>query len=167
MKVKDKEFEILISKNEIDSITSNLANQINLDFKDKEPLFIIMMNGAFIFASDLLRKISGSCEIELIRYSSYRGTTSLGEAKSHNLIPSKVFERNIIIIEDIIDTGITMDTFLSDLNKNNPKSISIISLLTKPDAFQKDIFIKYVGKQIENKFVVGYHKYHLFFYKQH
>ncbi len=156
MKLNDKEFEIFIPADEIAGIISRLAASINHDFAGKNPFFIIMLNGAFVFAADLLREITVSNEVGFVSLSSYKGTQTSGQVKVHTCIPDKVKDRHVIILEDIVDTGITMNFFLSELKKFSTKSISIVSLFVKPDVLQQKVHVDYVGREIENRFIVGY-----------
>lgn len=156
MKILDKEFDLFISAKEIDSIVCHLASEVNRDFKDKNPYFLVMMNGAFMFASDFLRKITIRNKLSFIKYKSYNGMQSSGKVVSEMMIPSDVQDRDVIIIEDIVDTGLTMQAFLEDLKQFQPKSVSIVSFLMKPDSLKCKFPVKYLGKAIENKFVVGY-----------
>jgi len=156
MKLNGKEFEIYISAEEMAEIVSRLAVSINRDFVEKEPFFIIMLNGAFMFAADFLREITVSHEVGFVRASSYEGTQTTGKVKVHTPIPDKIKDRHVVILEDIVDTGITMNYFLSELKKIPTKSISIVSLFVKPDVLRGKVKIDYVGKEIENRFIVGY-----------
>ena len=156
MRVLDKEFEVYISAHEIDSIVTRIASELNQDFKDRIPYFLVMMNGAFMFASDLLRKVSLSSNLAFVKYTSYEGLQSSGKVTSEMGIPKDVENRDVVIIEDIVDTGLTMQAFMNDLKQFHPKSVSIVSFLTKPDKLECDIKVHYIGKAIENRFVVGY-----------
>ena len=156
MKLNDKEFEIFISANEIADIVSHLAVSVNRDFAGKDPFFIIMLNGAFMFAADFLRKITVSHEVGFVSLSSYKGMQTSGQVKIYTAIPEKIKDRHVVILEDIVDTGVTMDFFLSELSKFSAKSVSIVSLFIKPDALQQKIHVDYIGKEIENRFIVGY-----------
>ncbi len=156
MELNGKEFEMYISAGEMAEIISRLALSVNRDFAGKEPFFIIMLNGAFMFAADFLRKITVSHEVDFVRVSSYEGTQTSGKVKIHSHIPDKIKDRHVVILEDIVDTGITMDFFLSELKKYQTKSISIVSLFVKPDVLQQKITVDYVGREIENRFIVGY-----------
>ena len=154
--LKDKIFELFISDNEINDIVSEIANKIN-DSEIKDPLFIAVLNGSFLFASDIMRKINlPNAEISFIKLASYSGTESLGEVQELIGINSDLSGRNIVILEDIIDTGNTLEKIMSLLNSQHVNDIRIATLLFKPDAYKKDILIDYIGKSIENKFVVGY-----------
>ncbi len=154
--LKDKIFELFISDNEINDIVSEIANKIN-DSEIKDPLFIAVLNGSFLFASDIMRKINlPHAEISFIKLASYSGTESLGEVQELIGVNSDLSGRNIVILEDIIDTGNTLEKIISLLNSQHVNDIRIATLLFKPDAYKKDIRIDYIGKSIENKFVVGY-----------
>lgn len=156
MELNGKQFEMYISAEEMAEIVSRLAADVNHDFAGKEPFFIVMLNGAFMFAADFLRKITVSHEMAFVRVSSYLGTQTTGKVKVLSSIPQKIKNRHVIILEDIVDTGITMDFFLSELKPYQPQSISIASLFVKPEVLQKKITVDYVGKEIENRFIVGY-----------
>jgi hypoxanthine phosphoribosyltransferase len=156
MKLNDKEFEIFISADEIADIVYRLADSVNRDFAEKNPFFIIMLNGAFVFAADLLRKITASHEVGFVSLSSYKGMQTSGQVKVYTAIPEKIKDRHVVILEDIVDTGVTMDFFLSELSKFSAKSVSIVSLFVKPEVLQQKINVDYVGKEIENRFIVGY-----------
>ncbi len=156
MKILDKEFDVYIPAEEIDSIVCHLASEVNRDFKDKNPYFLVMMNGAFMFASDLLRKITIRNKLSFIKYKSYNGMQSSGKVVPEMMIPSDVKDRDVVIIEDIVDTGLTMQAFLEDLKQFQPRSVSIVSFLMKPESLKCKFPVKYLGKAIENKFVVGY-----------
>ena len=156
MKLNNKEFEIFITANEIAEVVSRLADSVNRDFAGKEPFFIIMLNGAFMFAADFLRKITVSYEVGFVSLSSYKGMQTSGQVKVYTAIPEKIKGRNVVILEDIVDTGSTMDFFLSELKKFSAKSVSIVTLFVKPDVLKQKIEVDYVGKEIENRFIVGY-----------
>jgi len=156
MYLNDKKFELYISAKEIAAIVERLANAVNQDFEGKNPYFIIMLNGAFIFAADFLRKITVSCEVGFVRCTSYEGMQTSGKVKYSSSVPAKVKGRHVVIIEDIIDSGNTMHFFLAEIAKSHPESVSIACLLAKPGALEHEIHIDYLGKTIGNRFVVGY-----------
>lgn len=156
MKILDKNFEPYISEIEIQKKVKELASQISKDFKDKDPLFIVLLNGAFLFASDLLKNIEVPCELSFIKVSSYCGTESSGEVDCLIGLKENPENRHIILIDDIIDTGLTMDRVILDLKAHNPASVSTASLLLKPGAFHKKFSPDYIGFEIPNDFVVGY-----------
>ncbi len=154
--IKDKIFEIFISEDEISSIVHSMANQIN-NSGVKDPLFIAVLNGSFIFAADIMRKINiPNCEISFIKLSSYLGTETTGKVNELIGLGKNIRNRNVVILEDIIDTGITLEKIMSLLEKEEVADIKVATLLFKPEAYKKDIEIDFIGKSIPNDFVVGY-----------
>jgi hypoxanthine phosphoribosyltransferase len=154
--IKDKIFEIFISEDEISSIVHSMANQIN-NSGVKDPLFIAVLNGSFLFAADIMRKINiPNCEISFIKLSSYLGTESTGEVNELIGLGKNIRNRNIVILEDIIDTGITLEKIIILLEKEEVADIKVATLLFKPEAYKKDIEIDFIGESIANDFVVGY-----------
>ena len=154
--IKDKIFEIFISEDEISSIVHSMANQIN-NSGVKDPLFIAVLNGSFLFAADIMRKINiPNCEISFIKLSSYLGTETTGEVNELIGLGKNIRNRNVVILEDIIDTGITLEKIMSLLEKEEVADIKVATLLFKPEAYKKDIEIDFIGKSIPNDFVVGY-----------
>ena len=154
--LKDKTFEIFIPETEIAAMVHSVANAIN-NSGIKNPLCIAVMNGAFLFAADLMRKITiPNTEISFIKLSSYGGTETTREVSKLIGVENNISGRNIIVLEDIIDTGITLEKIITLLEKENVADIKIATLLFKPDAYTKDIHIDFIGKLIPNDFVVGY-----------
>ena len=152
----NKTFEAFIPETEISAIVHSMANQIN-NSGVKDPLFIAVMNGAFLFASDIMRKINiPNTEISFIKLSSYSGTQTTGKVSELLGIEDNISGRNIIVLEDIVDTGITLEKIIKLLEKENVADIKVATLLFKPDAYQKQINIDFIGKSIPNDFVVGY-----------
>jgi hypoxanthine phosphoribosyltransferase len=152
----DKIFNILISEDEIKLKVDELAARINNDYNDKSPVFIVVLKGAIFFAVDLLKKINLNIEIRTISAKSYGNSmTSTGEVliNSHNLY---IENRDVIIIEDIIDTGLTLDTLISNIKKFNPASIECAVFLSKPEQRKIEVPVKYLGIEIPSDFVVGY-----------
>ncbi|HSN50133.1 MAG TPA: hypoxanthine phosphoribosyltransferase [Bacteroidales bacterium] len=156
IKVKDKEFQISIPAVKINLIVQELANQINRDYEGKNPIFLSILNGSFIFAADLIRKITIPCEISFVKFSSYSGTSSTENVKELIGLSEDVGGRHVIIIEDIVDTGITMELLLEDVKKLNPASVKLACFTFKPEAFRKTFRIDYLGISIPNDFIVGY-----------
>lgn len=156
MRIKDKEFEILISDEELKAKIKTLAESINKDYKGKQPLFIAILNGAFMFASDLLKEIDLECGISFIKLSSYQEMSHTGIVTELIGLSENIFKRDIIVIEDIIDTGGTMKSVLDEFNDRGASSVAVVSLLLKPGALQNSLDIKYVGFEISDEFVVGY-----------
>jgi len=157
IKLKDKEFGVSLDADEIQKIIKQLAQKINNDFKDKEtPLFISILNGSFMFTADLLKQIDFNCEITFLKLSSYLGTSTTGNVKELIGINEKIQGRHVIVLEDIVDTGITLEQIVHELTKLKPADIRISTFLFKPDAYKKDIKIHYIGKEIPNDFIIGY-----------
>ena len=152
----NKTFEVFIPETEISAIIYSMANNIN-EARIKDPLFISVLNGSFMFSSDIMKKITlPNTEISFVKLSSYSGTETTGEVSELIGLGQDIRNRNIIILEDIIDTGITLEKIMVLLKKENVADIKVATLLFKPEAYTKDIPIDYIGKSIENKFVVGY-----------
>ncbi len=156
IKVLDKEFTPYISQVVIESAISRIANQINKDMQDKNPLFLVMLNGAFMFAAELLKNIKIDCETSFVKYSTYNGTQSTCEAKELIGLNNSLKDRNVVIIEDIIDSGFTMNCLVKKLQSMEVASVKIATMLFKPDAFKFDYKIDYIGMNIGNEFIVGY-----------
>jgi adenylate kinase len=156
VKILDKEFEKYINADQLDKITARLANQINKDYAEKDPLFLVVLNGAFMFASDLLKRIEIACDVSFIKLSSYEGLSRKGEITEIIGLTTSVSNRHVILVEDIVDTGNTVNYLKNSLKKEEVKSVEIATLLLKPDIFHKKYEVRYVGMNIPNKFVVGY-----------
>jgi hypoxanthine phosphoribosyltransferase len=156
IRVIDKDFEVFITSDEIDQAVEGVAQKINAQYKGKKPLFIVILNGAFMFASDLFKKLEIECEVSFVKLSSYQGTHTTGKVKSLIGLNESIAGRHIIIVEDIIDTGITMENLLGQLDAMHPADIGIATLLFKPQAFQKDFKIDFIGLDIPNDFILGY-----------
>ena len=133
-----------------------IAGQINTDLNVKNPLLLVILNGAFVFAADLLRDVTIPCEVSFIRLASYEGTSSTGEVKQLIGLNEDIEGRTVVIVEDIIDSGLTMQELLLMLTKKNPKEIRIASLFVKPNNLKVDLNIHYRCFDIENDFIVGY-----------
>lgn len=154
--VLDKSFVPYLSKAEIHSAIEQMAQKINADYEGKKPLFIAILNGSFMFASDLFKQIEIPAEISFIKLASYKGTKSSGSIVTAIGLESDVFERDVIIVEDIVDTGKTLSEFLPQLMHQQPRSLKICALLHKKEATKYPIQIDYMGFEIPNLFVVGY-----------
>lgn len=156
VKLHDKSFDTYLSEEVIQAKIKELATQINTDYADKKPLFIAILNGSFMFAADLFKHLSIDAEICFIKLASYQGMKSSGNVVTAIGLDQDLFGRDIVIIEDIVDTGKTLHDFLPKLEHQQPASLRIASLLHKPEATQFPFDIHYVGFSIPNKFVVGY-----------
>ena len=156
IKVHDKEFVPYLTSNEIAQQVVRVASEINRDYEGKKPLFIAILNGAFIFAADLFKHITLESEICFIKLASYKGVKSTGKVITAIGLDVDLYNREVIIVEDIVDTGKTLAQFLPQLEHHHPASLKIASLLHKPDAMIHPIKIDYLGFTIPNKFVIGY-----------
>ncbi len=156
IKVKDKAFAISIPEEELKQQIKRVADEINRDYEGQEPVFLAVLNGSFIFAADLLREIDLPCEISFVKLASYQGTTTTGSIREVIGLNIDITGRPVIIVEDIVDTGLTMAHMLETLQKQNPASIDICTLLLKPSKLQVKLDIRYCCKEIPDDFVVGY-----------
>jgi len=156
IKVHDKTFEIYLSEETIQEKIRELAGQINKDYNDKRPLFIAILNGSFMFAADLFKYITIDAEICFIKLASYRGMKSTGNVVTAIGLDVDLYGRDVVIIEDIVDTGKTLTEFLPKLNHQQPSSLKIVALLHKAEATKYPLTIDYIGFTIPDKFVVGY-----------
>jgi hypoxanthine phosphoribosyltransferase len=156
MQIKDLEFKKFISKSKVQQQVRSLAEQINIDYKDKSPLFLPILNGSFIFAADLVKQIEVPCRVSFVKVSSYAGTASSGQLKTLIGLEESLFNQDIIIIEDIVDTGLTLEKIVKELKSLGTKSVEVVVLLRKQKARGNLLKIKYVGFEIENEFVLGY-----------
>jgi len=154
--VKDKKFSLFIKFEEIETAITKVAEGINNDFKDQTPLFLVILNGAFMFAADLFKKIEIDCEVSFVKLASYSGTQTTSRVKELIGLSEDIKGRSIVIIEDIVDTGITMESMIDQLREKEAKDVKIATLLFKPDAFIKEYKIDYIGMKIPNDFIVGY-----------
>lgn len=154
--VHDKQFEPFLSKAVLSARIKELAAQLNTDFKGKRPLFIAILNGAFMFAADLFKELKIDAEICFIKLASYKGTKSSGHVITAIGLDIDIIGRHVVILEDIVDTGKTLSEFLPQVMHQQPASLHLVSLLFKPDALVYPVTIHYLGFSIPNKFVVGY-----------
>ena len=154
--VKDKSFSLFISEKEILKEVKRIATQINKDYAGKEPVFLAVLNGSFIFASDLMKEVHLPCEISFVKLASYQGVNTTGQIREVIGLNVDLTDRPVIIVEDIVDTGLTMAHMLDVLKQQNPASIDICTLLLKPGKLQVDLDIKYCCREIPNDFIVGY-----------
>jgi hypoxanthine phosphoribosyltransferase len=154
--ILDKSFKPYLTSSEISIAIQKIADQINLEYLDKNPLFIAILNGSFIFASDLFKKINVPAEISFIKLASYQGTKSTGNVITAIGLETDLFDRHVVVLEDIIDTGKTLSAFLPQLQHQQPKSLKVCTLLHKKEATKYPIDIDYLGFEIPDLFVVGY-----------
>jgi hypoxanthine phosphoribosyltransferase len=154
--ILDKKFKPFLNETEIKVAINRMANEINNDYNGKNPLFIAILNGAFMFASDLYKQITIPSEISFIKLASYKGTKSTGSVITAIGLEEEVYDRDVIILEDIIDTGKTLSQFAPQLAHQQAKSVKICSLLHKKECTKHPIEIDYLGFTIPDLFVVGY-----------
>lgn len=156
VRLGDKTFIPYLTEEKISAAVRSVALKINEDYAGRNPLFLVVLNGSFLFAADLLRCVNCDCEVSFVKFSSYEGTSSTGKVKELIGLNEHLEGRHVIIVEDIVDTGNTIVQLMDDLRKRNPESVKIAALLFKPEAYRKDVKIDYVGMDIPNAFIVGY-----------
>ena len=156
IQIKDKQFALSIPEAQIQTAVRNVAEAINRDLAETNPLFICVLNGAFMFAGDLMKTVNFPCEITFIKLSSYDGLYTTGTVKEIIGLNESVVGRTVVVVEDIVDTGITMERILGSLRAKGAKEIRVATFLQKPEALQRDITVDYVAMKIPNDFIVGY-----------
>ena len=156
IQVFDKTFEPYITATQINEQIKKIAAQLNIDYAGKRPLFIAILNGSFMFASDLFKELTIDAEICFIKLASYKGTKSTGNVITSIGLDIPLTDRHVIIVEDIVDTGKTLDAFLPQLINQQPVTLKIASLLHKPEALQFPVTIDYLGFEVPNNFLLGY-----------
>ncbi len=156
IQVKDKKFTPYLTAAQIDEQVKRLAAEINKDYKGKSPLFIAILNGSFMFASDLFKELTIEAEICFIKLASYKGTKSTGQVITSIGLDATLTDRHVIVLEDIVDTGKTLNEFLPQLTNQQPISLKIAALLHKPEALTYPITIDYLGFNVPDKFLLGY-----------
>jgi hypoxanthine phosphoribosyltransferase len=156
VQLNDKKFTPYLTVTQIDEQIKRVASELSKDYEGKRPLFIAILNGSFMFASDLFKELSIECEICFIKLASYKGTKSTGQVITSIGLDATLTDRHVIIIEDIVDTGKTLHEFLPQLINQQPASLKIAALLHKPEALAYPIKIDYLGFNVPNKFLLGY-----------
>jgi hypoxanthine phosphoribosyltransferase len=156
IRIHDREFVKSISREEIDKEIKRVAAQINHDYAGKRPLFLGVLNGSFMFVADLLKNIELECEISFVKLSSYQGTETTGQVREVIGLSESLEGRDVIILEDIVDTGHTMHKMMQSLKNSNPASVEIASLFVKPARMQVPVDVKYALFTIPDRFIVGY-----------
>ena len=154
--VIDKTFEVSIKEATIKQRIRELAQQMSRDLDGKNPLFLAVLNGAFIFAADLMREMTIPCEISFVKLASYQGTTSTGSIKEVIGINEDLTNRNIIILEDIVESGLTIKRMIEQIGTRNPASVQVCTLFFKPEKLKEDLKLDYVAFSIPNDFILGY-----------
>lgn len=157
VKILDKTFELYIPYEKLRSVVEVMADKMNGELADKNPLFLCILNGSFMFAAELFKRISIiESEISFVKLASYDGDKTTGKVKQLIGLNENIEGRTVVILEDIVDTGITIDNIIGQLEKLNPKEVKIATLLLKPESLQKEVPLDYVGLEIPNDFIVGY-----------
>jgi hypoxanthine phosphoribosyltransferase len=154
--ISDKRFKHYLTHEQIQLSLRNIADKINAEYAGKKPVFLVVLNGAFMFATDLLKMIQIECEVSFIRLASYQGMQTTHVVKEIFGIENELKGKHVIMLEDIIDTGITMEHLLKKISENGAESIKVATLLFKKEKFEKNYHIDYIGFTIPNDFVVGY-----------
>ena len=156
MKIKDLEFKKFISAAKIEEKVKSLATEINQDYKDKAPLLLPILNGSFIFAADLVRELKLDCRVSFVKHSSYQGTQSTGQLNTLIGLNESLFGQDLIIIEDIMDTGLTLGKVVKELSDLGTRSVEVVTLIRKTPARNHALQPKYIGFDIDDEFVLGY-----------
>ncbi|MGV8995047.1 MAG: hypoxanthine phosphoribosyltransferase [Flavobacterium sp.] len=156
IQIHDKHFVPFISRKELDFAVASMAKQVENDFGDEVPLFVGVLNGAFMVVSDFMKHYSRPCEVSFVKMSSYEGTSTTNEVKELIGLNQDLSGRSVVVIEDIVDTGNTVAELKKIFKAKGVKSFKIATLFFKPDAYTQDIKLDYVGIRIPNKFIVGY-----------
>jgi hypoxanthine phosphoribosyltransferase len=156
VKIKDKTFKLSVPEAEIMKSIQIVANQLNRDYEGKEPLLLSVLNGSFMFAADLIRMLRMPCEISFVKMSSYEGTSTMGAVKQLIGLNQDIAGRDVIIVEDIVESGITMAEMIKLLNEKHPASVRVCTLLQKPNCLRIPLTVDYVAMKIPDDFIVGY-----------
>lgn len=156
MRIKGIDFIEFISEEEIQQKVKSLASEINAAYKDKSPVFLPVLNGSFMFAADLLKDITIPSRISFVKVSSYEGQSSTGQLKTIIGLDESLFKQDVLIVEDIVDTGLTLTKIVDELKSLGTGSVEVVSLLRKKPAREKGIKVKFTGFEIDNEFVLGY-----------
>jgi len=156
IQIKDKTFALSIDAESIQKEVTRVANEISRDLKDEDPVFISVLNGSFMFTGDLMKQINIPSKVTFVKLASYEGVASTGVIKEVVGLSEDIQGKTVVIVEDIVDTGLTMQRLLETLGTRNPKAIHIATLLVKPDKLQVELDIKYCAMRIPNDFIVGY-----------
>lgn len=156
MKIKHLEFVEFIQERRVAEVVRSLAGKISADYKDKVPVFLPVLNGSFIFAGDLIKLITIPSKVSFVKVSSYSGTQSTGQPRTLIGLEESLFNQHVIIVEDIVDTGTTLEKIISELESLGTRSVEVVALIRKQPARAKELSVKYVGFDIDNEFVLGY-----------
>ncbi len=156
MQIKDLHFKPFITEAELQEMVAGLAAQVNRDYRGLDLVVCPILTGAFMFGADLVRRLEVPCEVNFVRYSSYQGLASTGEVNCALPFTDTVRGRHLLLVEDVVDSGLSVQRILADARRFNPASIRVCALFFKPDAFRGDYHVDYIGRPIGNEFIVGY-----------
>ncbi len=156
VKIKDKIFERYLSAEDIERAINFIGDKMNTDFAGKKPLFLSVLNGSFLFAADLMKTLTIDCEISFVKLASYEGTETTGNVRTLIGFNEEIENRTVVILEDIVDTGNTLQHMFTQLAQYKPLEVKVATLLFKPEAYTKDMKIDYIGFEVPNEFVVGF-----------
>jgi hypoxanthine phosphoribosyltransferase len=156
IRIKDRDFRISIPSATIQDAVVRIAARMNRELDGKCPLFVAVLNGSFLFAADLMKHVTIDCEITFVKLSSYLGTSTTGTVKQLMGLNESVEGRTVVFLEDIVDTGITLESLYGQIGKLGPREVQVAALLFKPQAYTKSIKVDYVGMEVKNDFLVGY-----------
>jgi hypoxanthine phosphoribosyltransferase len=156
MKIKELEFNEFISESKVLESVQTLAEKISRDYESLTPVFLPVLNGSFMFAADLIKRVTIPSRVSFVKVSSYQGTASSGQLKTLVGLDESLFNQNILIVEDIVDTGFTLEKLMAELKSLGVKSVEVVTLLRKAPAREKNVHVKYVGFDINDEFVLGY-----------
>lgn len=156
IKLFDKEFSLSIHPSQIQQAIAKIAGKINTDLEGKNPVFISVLNGSFMFTADLMKKVKLNCQVSFLKLSSYHGSESTGKVNELIGLNEDISGRHVVIVEDIVDTGTTLESLITQLEKHKPKQIKVATLLLKPGKFKGNIHLDYIGIEIPDDFIVGY-----------
>jgi hypoxanthine phosphoribosyltransferase len=156
IRIKDRNFRVFIPAETIQQAVVRIADRMNKELNGKCPLFVVVLNGSFLFAADLMKHVTIDCEITFVKLASYSGTATTGAVKQLVGLNESVEGRTVVFLEDIVDTGITLESLYAQIEKLGPESVRVAALLFKPGAYTKSIKVDYVGMEVKNDFLVGY-----------
>lgn len=156
MKIKDIEFKKFIGADRLAEKVDELAKQVDLDYKGKDPLFLPILNGSFVFAADLVRQVKTPCRVSFVKHSSMQGTGTTGHLKTLIGLQESLFNQDLILIEDVMDTGLTLSKVVEELKDLGTKSVEVITLFRKAKARAHAIQPRYIGFEIDDEFILGY-----------
>lgn len=156
IQLADKTFELSITSTEIQKAIWRIADQMDQDLKDKNPLMICILNGSFMFAADLMKKLTTPCQVSFVKVASYEGTQTTGTVKEIIGLSENIEGRTVVLLEDIVDTGVTIENIMKQITALKPRDVKVATLLFKPEACKRKLTLDYIGLSIPNDFIVGY-----------